>query len=78
MTIAILAHDSRKELAAVLHCLQRHFVQNTVIATGTTGRMLAQTTSLPVHCYLSGRLGVVQQITSRIACDEVGFGVVLP
>ena len=45
--------------------------KNTVIATGTTGRMLAQTTGLPVHCYLSGRLGGVQQITSRIACDEV-------
>ena len=24
-----------------------------------------------MHCYLSGRLGGVQQITSRIACDEV-------
>lgn len=33
--------------------------------------MLAQTTGLPVHCYLSGKLGGVQQITSRVACDEV-------
>ena len=32
--------------------------------------MLAQTTGLPVHCYLSGKLGGVQQITSRVACDE--------
>lgn len=58
-----------------LHCssvlLTVPFVQNTVIATGTTGRMLAQTTGLPVHCYLSGKLGGVQQITSRVACDEV-------
>ena len=30
-----------------------------------------QTTGLPVHCYLSGRLGGIQQITSRVACDEV-------
>ena len=45
--------------------------RNNVIATGTTGRMLAQTTGLPVHCYLSGKLGGVQQITSRVACDEV-------
>lgn len=72
MTIAILAHDSRKELA-LQFCTAYSAIlsKNTVIATGTTGRMLAQTTGLPVHCYLSGRLGGVQQITSRIACDEV-------
>lgn len=72
MTIAILAHDSRKELA-LQFCTAYSAIlsKNTVIATGTTGRMLAQATGLPVHCYLSGRLGGVQQITSRIACDEV-------
>ena len=71
MTIAILAHDSRKELALQFctaysaicpkhsHCYRHHRTE------------LAQTTGLPVHCYLSGRLGGVQQITSRIACDEV-------
>ena len=72
MTIAILAHDSRKELA-LQFCTAYSAIlsKNTVIATGTTGRMLAQTTGLPVHCYLSGKLGGVQQITSRVACDEV-------
>ena len=72
MPLAILAHDSRKELA-LQFCTAYSAIlsKNTVIATGTTGRMLAQTTGLPVHCYLSGRLGGVQQITSRIACDEV-------
>ncbi|MGN0662728.1 MAG: methylglyoxal synthase [Faecalibacterium sp.] len=72
MTIAILAHDSRKELAlqfctAYSAILTKH----TIIATGTTGRMLAQATGLAVQCYLSGRLGGIQQISSRIACDEV-------
>ena len=72
MTIAILAHDSRKELA-LQFCTAYSAIlsKNTVIATGTTGRLLAQTTGLPVHCYLSGRLGGIQQITSRVACDEV-------
>ena len=72
MTIAILAHDSRKELA-LQFCTAYSAIlsKNVVIATGTTGRMLAQTTGLPVHCYLSGKLGGVQQITSRVACDEV-------
>ena len=72
MTIAILAHDSRKELA-LQFCTAYSAIlsKNVVIATGTTGRMLAQTTGLPVHCYLSGKLSGVQQITSRVACDEV-------
>ena len=72
MTIAILAHDSRKELA-LQFCTAYSAIlsKNVVIATGTTGRMLAQTTGLPVHCYLSGKLGGIQQITARVACDEV-------
>ena len=72
MTIAILAHDSRKELA-LQFCTAYSAIlsKNIVIATGTTGRMLTQATGLPVHCYLSGKLGGVQQITSRVACDEV-------
>ena len=51
MTIAILAHDSRKELA-LQFCTAYSAIlsRNNVIATGTTGRMLAQTTGLPVAC----------------------------
>ena len=72
MTIAILAHDSRKELALQFCTAYSGILsRNTVIATGTTGRMLAQATGLPVHCYLSGKLGGIQQITARVACDEV-------
>lgn len=79
MTIAILAHDSRKELALQFCTAYSGILsRNTVIATGTTGRMLNQATGLPVHCYLSGKLGGIQQITARVACDEVGSGAVLP
>ena len=71
MTIAILAHDSVIELA-LQFCTAYSAIlsRNNVIAIGTTGRMLAKTTGLPVNCYLSGKLGGVQQITSRVACDE--------
>lgn len=69
MTIAILAHDSRKELALQFCTAYSGILsRNTVIATG---RMLAQATGLPVHCYLSGKLGGIQQISARVACDEV-------
>ena len=76
MTIAILAHDSRKELA-LQFCTAYSAIlsKNTVIATGTTGRTLTQTTGLPVQCYLSGRLGGLQQYpqpgwlaTRRVLC----------
>lgn len=78
MTIAILAHDSRKELA-LQFCTAYSAIlsKNTVIATGTTGRMLAQTTGLPVHCSL--------RALGRCAADyfphcvrRSGSGVVLP
>ena len=48
MTIAILAHDSRKELALQFCTAYSGILsRNTVIATGTTGRMLAQATTAP-------------------------------
>ena len=65
MTIAILAHDSRKELALQFCTAYSGILsRNTVIATGTTGRMLNQATGLPVHCYLSGKLGGIQRYCS--------------
>ncbi len=72
MTIAIIAHDSKKELmlqfcTAYSSLLAKH----QVIATGTTGRLIMQTIGLPVDCYLAGRLGGGEQIAARIACDEV-------
>jgi len=72
MTIAIIAHDSKKELmlqfcTAYSGLLAKH----EVIATGTTGRLISQNIGLPVHSYLSGRLGGGEQIAARIACNEV-------
>ena len=74
MTIAILAHDSRKELALQFCTAYSGILsRNTVIATGTTGRMLAQATGLPVHCYLSGKLCDMHSvpIATNIATAEV-------
>ena len=54
MTIAILAHDSRKELALQFCTAYSGILsRNTVIATGTTGRMLNQATGLPVFTVTS-------------------------
>ena len=42
-----------------------------LIATGTTGRLVAEATGLPIQRFLPGPHGGDQQIISRIACDEV-------
>ena len=72
MNIALIAHDSKKELmvqfcTAYIHTLGKH----TLIATGTTGKLVAEATGLSVHRFLSGTHGGDQQIAARIACNEI-------
>ncbi len=72
MNIALTAHDSKKELivqfcTAYIHTLSKH----TLVATGTTGKLVAEATGLDVHRFLSGVHGGAQQIAARIACDEI-------
>ena len=77
MTIAILAHDSRKELALQFCTAYSGILSlNTVIATGTTGRMLNQATGLPVHCYLSGKLGGTSERPAELV--SILSNIVLP
>lgn len=72
MNIALIAHDAKKELMVqfcIAYCgiLSRH----TICATGTTGKMVAEATGLEITRYLSGAQGGDQQISARIACDEI-------
>lgn len=72
MNIALMAHDSKKELMTqfcIAYCgiLSRH----TLCATGTTGKMVAEATGLKIQQFLSGAQGGDQQISSRIACNEI-------
>ena len=72
MNIALIAHDSKKELMTqfcIAYCgiLSKH----TICATGTTGKLVAEATGLNIERYLSGSHGGAQQIGSRIACDEI-------
>ena len=45
--------------------------QHKLVATGTTGKMIAEATGLQVQRFLAGVQGGDQQIASRIACNEV-------
>ena len=77
MTIALIAHDSKKELmvqfcTAYCRILSRRILsQNQLVATGTTGKLIAEATGLQVKRFLSGKQGGDQQIAARIACNEI-------
>ncbi len=72
MNIALIAHDAKKELMVqfcIAYCgvLSRH----TLLATGTTGKLVSEASGLEVIKFLSGNQGGAQQIASRIGCDEI-------
>lgn len=72
MNIALIAHDSKKELMVqfcIAYCgvLSHH----RLLATDTTGKLVAEATGLNIHRFLSGSQGGSQQIAARISCDEI-------
>ena len=75
--IALIAHDHKKQdlvnwINENITVLQKHFL----CGTGTTARLIAEETELPVRAYNSGPLGGDLQIGSRIvegAIDMVIF-----
>ncbi|MBE3591222.1 MAG: methylglyoxal synthase [Firmicutes bacterium] len=72
MRVALIAHDRKKdEMVAFARRHRERLARHELIATGTTGRLVAEATGLPVHCYLSGPLGGDQQIGSEIAAGRV-------
>lgn len=72
MEIAIIAHDSKKELMTqfcIAYCgiLSKHNIS----ATSITGKYISDATGLNIERLLAGKQGGVQQIASRIAYDEI-------
>jgi methylglyoxal synthase len=72
MNIALIAHDSKKELMVqfcIAYCgiLSRH----SLCATGTTGKLVAEATGLEIQRFLSGSQGGDQQIAARIGYNEI-------
>lgn len=67
-TIGLVAHDNKKQ--DLLDWATRHremLSQYALVATGTTGGLLEEAMSLPVHKYNSGPLGGDQQIGALIS-----------
>ena len=72
MNIALIAHDSKKELM-VQFCIAYSGIlsRHSICATGTTGKLVKEATGLNIQTFLSGTQGGDQQIAARIACNEI-------
>ena len=72
MNIALMAHDNKKDLmvqfcTAYAGILSKH----TICATNITGKMVAESTGLPIHLFLARVHGGAEQIGARIAYNEI-------
>lgn len=67
-TIALVAHDHKKpDLIAWAKKHKADLVKANLVATGTTGRLLAEQVGLNITCFKSGPWGGDQQIGALIA-----------
>ncbi len=72
MNIAIIAHDSRKELM-VQFCIAYNGIlsRHKMCGTAITAKVVSEATGLKIDKYLSGTQGGDQQIASLVACGEI-------
>ena len=76
--IALVAHDGKKKELVEWAKKHRDVLKNHFLCgTGTTARLLADQTGLPVKAYNSGPLGGDQQIGARIVEGKVDFVIFL-
>jgi methylglyoxal synthase len=70
--IALVAHDGRKQdLLAWVKFNRGTLEKHTLVATGTTGKVIAEETGLEVKRFMSGPLGGDQQIGAHIAEGKI-------
>jgi len=70
--VALIAHDNRKqELVEWLKVHQEKIINCHIITTGTTGKLIEESTSLNVERMHSGPLGGDQQIGAKISEGKV-------
>lgn len=72
MRLALIAHDKKKHEMVVFVQKNIDFLKNCkLVATGTTGKIVAEATGLEVDCMMSGPLGGDQQIGAMTANREI-------
>ena len=78
MVIGLIAHDGKKKLmqnccVAYRGILSRH----ELYSTGSTGRLIEEATSLPVHKLLAGHVGGEQQIAAMVEQNQIDLMIFL-
>lgn len=77
-TIALIAHDRKKqEMLEFVRVHKSLLAQHKLVATATTGRLIAENTGLEVTTLLSGPLGGDQQIGALVATQNVDIVIFL-
>lgn len=72
--IALIAHDNKKkDLIEWARWNKAALMKHTILATGTTGRLLEDELGLEVIRFQSGPLGGDQQIGAKIVEGEIDF-----
>ena len=70
--IALIAHDNMKdEIVTFVKENLDFFKIFELVATGTTGKRIAEATGLTIHRYQSGPIGGDQQIGADIALNKI-------
>jgi len=78
ITIALIAHDGKKdEMVRFVKDYRDTLAQVRLVATGTTGTRIAESTGLPVHRMRSGPYGGDAQIAAQVAEGEIAAVIFL-
>lgn len=72
LSIALIAHDKKKELM-VQFCTAYSglLAKHSILATGTTGKFVAEATGLDIERYLPGMQGGEEQIAAKVSYNEI-------
>lgn len=72
MKIALIAHDSKKELMVQFCIAYRGILsKHALCATGVTGTTISEATGLKIKKFMAGGQGGAEQIVARVACNEI-------
>src|SRR5699024_11607948 len=72
MNIALIAHDKKKQTMIDFTIAYKNTLKNHVLfATGTTGTLIEESTSLSIKKFQSGPIGGDQQIGALVADNKI-------
>lgn len=78
LTVALIAHDSKKEdMVLLVKAHLAEMAQVNLVATRTTGQIVAARTELPVTLMQSGTMGGDQQIGAMVADEQISAVIFL-